>query len=106
MDKEPKKGQINIPLNKIATIVFTIVGIFLLIMYFYEGQQTHIDEVSKTGKYTDAFKVGFMTSCQKDGTKEQCECAVDFYEKNYTYSEYLEVRDEDIVIAKMREKCL
>lgn len=106
MDKEAKKGKVNIPLNKIATVVFTIFGIFLLIMYFYNGQQTHIEEVSKTGKFPDAFKVGFIATCQKNGTKEQCECAVGFYEKNYTYAEYLEVRDDDTVVAKMRESCL
>lgn len=106
MNEDKKKENANIPLNKIAIIVFSVVGIFLLIMYLYDGQQTHIEEVSKTGKYTDAFKTGFMLSCQKEGTKEQCECAIDFYEKNYSYSEYLKVKDNETIIATMRKNCL
>lgn len=83
--------------------VFIVFGVLISQGFKY---QRHVEEVSESGKFTDAFKFGFVKSCTLGGgSDEQCQCAIRYYEGKYSYKEYLAVRNNDSVIIEMRKNC-
>ena len=94
--------------NILKYIAIAVIIIGFPIAYIDMNYSDHVDRVSETGKFPEAFKWGYMKSCTTGdgkGTEEQCKCALNYFENNYTYREYLQIQNDEDVLATMVEEC-
>lgn len=91
---------------KTAGIVLLIISGYVVYSVF--AYQKNVETASKSGVYPEAFKSGYMQSCE--ATEEQCKCSLNYYERNFTYGEYLELLKDDARFEESRvlmlEECL
>lgn len=105
-----EKGSFSIPtplrkssLKGILFVSFIILALFLLFEFL--ESDNNIDQVFEIETFPEGYKTGFMISCQENGTKEQCRCALDYYENKYIYKDFVKIQNDESVIAEMRKVC-
>lgn len=94
----------------LLTAIFIAIGILFsqvvrTLVFPSEERQQQL----QSNTYPEAFKKSFMLSCTQEGTREQCECAVNFYQTNFKYGDYINLiksSAHEQAIQEMQQICL